>query len=865
MHHDEANERTARLAQVLEILKRDAPPEERELVLQVAPILFAGMPPRIGLGMPPEVVATRILKLHYPYIAREMPPAHQLYKGLPGIHVTATNPSEAESRAIGGGQGLPLETTILRTHTPDRPFIFDSLKNYLQKSGLRVYAAFHPIFVVHRQWERVVGFGDVHDEGSKESYCLFHLEPIHEKERLRRIEHEVFSLLKAVFLAVDDFKDMGRVCRELVPRLRSKRGDEAELKSARAFLEWLQDDNYIFMGTVSYGAAKDGTLARLDETATGVFTDPTLLPVVFPGVMEHVETHLGPDPLHQQILEFDFCANASAIYHMEPIEDLTVREWGEDGSLKGLTVLLGPLRARGLRAARRPHPAAQGEARPHPGGVGCHPGLAHLARDARHLQQLPQDRSLLRQGERPRARDPRHRGGVGRRGDRGREPPGGRLRGALRGLLAPALLLPDRGGAAPRVRRRLRAGRVRHLGRLRAGDAPDLLLQLERARAPGRPGRGAAADRAAGDVVGGPRLGRARRRVRRERGPAPVPALRHAGVEERPLPRGDRARAGAARPAPVRGAREPARDRDQREGRRAGLGAAVLGALARPDRHPEDDAEPRADGHRGAAHPAHAAERSPLPALPLRDRGAGGADRLAARGRAAPGRRAARARRGARDRRPAERADPLGGAELARRRAAAHAAQPPAADPQPLERRDRERRAGAQQRGGGRALSRLRVALRPGPAGRSRSGDRRGGRRLHALARRRAQPGRGRGAARLRQPGELGAAHERLPAAGAAGVLDQGRLQEDRGDAVAAADVRDLRALAAPRGHPPARGQGRPRRDPLVRPPRRLPHRDPGADEDPDGQERGDRAGRLEGRLRAEGRGARAVPRSTST
>ena len=320
-------------------------------MLQVAPILFAGMPPRIGLGMPPEVVATRILKLHYPFIAREMPPAHQLYKGLPGIHVTATNPSEAESRALGGGQGLPLETTILRTHTADRPFIFESLKNYLQKSGLRVYAAFHPIFTVRRQWERVVAFGEVHDEGSKESYCLFHIEPIHEKERLRRIEHEVFSLLKAVFLAVDDFKDMGRVCRELVPRLRSKRADAGELGSARAFLEWLQDDNYIFMGTVAYGAAPDGTLARLDETATGVFTDPTLLPVVFPGVLEHVETHLGPQPQHQQILELDFCANATAIYHMEPIEDLTVREWGDDGALKGVTVLLGRF-ARGAFAQR---------------------------------------------------------------------------------------------------------------------------------------------------------------------------------------------------------------------------------------------------------------------------------------------------------------------------------------------------------------------------------------------------------------------------------------------------------------------------------------------------------------------------------
>ncbi len=351
MLHGDSNERSTRLARVLEILGREAAADERDLVLRLAPILFAGMPPRIGLGMPPEVVAARILKLHYPYIAREMPPAHQLYKGVPGIHVSATNLSEDESRAIGGGNGLPLETTILRTHTADRPFIFDSLKNYLQKSGLRVYAAFHPIFTVRRQWERVAAFGDVHDEGSKESYCLFHLEPIQSKERLRRIEHEVFSLLKSVFLAVDDFKDMGRVCRDLVPKLCSRRSDPAELASARAFLEWLQDDNYIFMGTVSYGVLPDGELARLGETATGVFSDPTLLPVVFPGVVEHVESHLRPQPQDERILDLDFCANATAIYHMEPVEDLTVREWGEDGKLKGLTLLLGRF-ARGAFAQR---------------------------------------------------------------------------------------------------------------------------------------------------------------------------------------------------------------------------------------------------------------------------------------------------------------------------------------------------------------------------------------------------------------------------------------------------------------------------------------------------------------------------------
>ena len=75
-------------------------------------------------------------------------------------------------------------------------------------------------------------------------------------------------------------------------------------------------------------------------------------------------------------------------------------------------------------------------------------------------------------------------------------------------------------------------------------------------------------------------------------------------------------------------------------------------------------------------------------------------------------------------------------------------------------------------------------------------------------------------------------------------VRDQGRQRQGRGHGVAAAAVRDLRALAQARGHPPARRQGRARRPPLERPPRRLPHRDPRPDEDADGQERHHRPGR---------------------
>ena len=77
----------------------------------------------------------------------------------------------------------------------------------------------------------------------------------------------------------------------------------------------------------------------------------------------------------------------------------------------------------------------------------------------------------------------------------------------------------------------------------------------------------------------------------------------------------------------------------------------------------------------------------------------------------------------------------------------------------------------------------------------------------------------------------------------------QARAVGDPRPARAAAEVRDLRLLAAGRGRAPALRRGRPRRPALVRPARRLPHRGARPGQGADGQEHRDRAGRRQGRL----------------
>ena len=95
-----------------------------------------------------------------------------------------------------------------------------------------------------------------------------------------------------------------------------------------------------------------------------------------------------------------------------------------------------------------------------------------------------------------------------------------------------------------------------------------------------------------------------------------------------------------------------------------------------------------------------------------------------------------------------------------------------------------------------------------GPARRHRSTASRASTRTGSCAA--SSSGSGRAADEL-LPGGRGRAREAVP-------LAQARSEADPGSARAAADVRDLRLLAAGRGGAPARRQGRPRRHPLVGP-----------------------------------------------
>jgi glutamate dehydrogenase len=329
------------LSEIRAILNAEAPAEDRDLLHAFAPIALASMPDSMALQLPAAALAARI-RGYFTFVAHTMPPPHQLYRGLPGLHVVARNPSVSETDAAGSLHSGHFEVTIVETHTPDAPFIFESLKHFFHKQGIRVLSAVHPIFSVRRQWERIVGIGDAQAEGARELLCQFRVERIEQPDRLRRIERQVYSLIKTVFLGVEDFAAMRRFLQELRTRLRPRPGHPEAADGAQGFLDWLLADNYVLMGALRFQRSPDGFEPDQDA-ALGAFREPDLLREVFPGLMEEERRHAEPRADDSRILDIDYRVHASAIHHVEPVDDFVVREWGPTGELEAATLVLGRL------------------------------------------------------------------------------------------------------------------------------------------------------------------------------------------------------------------------------------------------------------------------------------------------------------------------------------------------------------------------------------------------------------------------------------------------------------------------------------------------------------------------------------------
>jgi glutamate dehydrogenase len=245
-----------------------------------------------------------------------------------------------------GAAGRETPYDVLRIVQDDRPFLVDSVMGELAEGGVSVRALFHPVLALARQADgsRRAGVGE-----ARESLIVVVLDPL-PQDRRDALAQSVADALADVHLAVADFSKMSALMARSVAHLEAHPGgiDPEVVAENLAFLRWLNDDHFVFLGArdYDYPRTSDGGYANeapLDQSAEGVGVlrdkERTVLrrssePAVLTAQMKRQMDLSEPVTVAKANLR-------SRVHRRAYMDYVGVKRYGEDGRPSGETRFVG--------------------------------------------------------------------------------------------------------------------------------------------------------------------------------------------------------------------------------------------------------------------------------------------------------------------------------------------------------------------------------------------------------------------------------------------------------------------------------------------------------------------------------------------
>jgi glutamate dehydrogenase len=171
--------------------------------------------------------------------------------------------------------------TIVEVVNDDMPFLVSSTTMEVNRHGLTLHLIVHPTMRVNRQGVEHALLGVLPDDspsGNRESFMHIEIDRITAPSRLDALAADLERILADVRTAVEDWKKMLAKVREIVADLERRPPPigQQDLAEARAFLAWLADNHFTFLGyrchdlVVRHG---DDALAVVPASGLGILRE----------------------------------------------------------------------------------------------------------------------------------------------------------------------------------------------------------------------------------------------------------------------------------------------------------------------------------------------------------------------------------------------------------------------------------------------------------------------------------------------------------------------------------------------------------------------------------------------------------------
>ncbi|TPM91288.1 NAD-glutamate dehydrogenase [Mesorhizobium sp. B2-1-3A] len=182
-------------------------------------------------------------------------------------------------------EGRPV--TVITVVNDNMPFLFDSILGEVTETSGEPTLVTHPVITVRhgkRGVEEILGDGNfAKDDGNHDRLSVIHVHiPRLTADAANALTERLRKMLGQVHAAVNDWKPMLARLDQAISEFRYSAVplDKKSVAEAIAFLEWLRDDNFTFLGMREFkytGGEESGNLERADKPGLGILSDPDVL------------------------------------------------------------------------------------------------------------------------------------------------------------------------------------------------------------------------------------------------------------------------------------------------------------------------------------------------------------------------------------------------------------------------------------------------------------------------------------------------------------------------------------------------------------------------------------------------------------
>jgi glutamate dehydrogenase len=278
--------------------------------------------------------------------------------------------------------------TVIEIVSDDMPFIVDSVTMDLTRRGYGIHLVIHPVVRVRRDEDgHIVDViePDADDQGTiPESILHAEVGREHDRALLDELRRSVEKTLDQVRAATEDWQAMRARATGLTEEFDEHPPagiDGATINETKAFLSWLANDNFTFLGYRDYDLVDEAgefLLKPVEGSGLGILRKASNTP---PKQLSPKAVAYSREP---QILLLTKANSASPVHRPAYLDYIGVKKYADDGTLTGERRFLGLYTTAAYKSSPRTIPIIRGKVQ----GVAQHAGFPPASHDRKALEEI---------------------------------------------------------------------------------------------------------------------------------------------------------------------------------------------------------------------------------------------------------------------------------------------------------------------------------------------------------------------------------------------------------------------------------------------------------------------------------------------